>query len=476
MHPRHCDRIRVRPLVVILLLAVITVGFCNPAGALITGGKGNSPINDPGWPKGAAAVFNCPGRVAWWEGPPFGGGQWYAECRGEADALNKVLADFAKQDSKSKRVILHDGIGHSFWLAPNRKPDKLQNARIDWVFMVWQPANWQRLRNLPADLNPVDPGDRTPPSQIDVYTGNIVWDDVQVPDGIEVIDQRLEAHGFRLEDGVVMEGRVTDAVTKQPVAATLRLQRVEPQEVGGYQYPDITQTKADKHGRWVLTNVPAGWLRVIAEADGFVPRTVGHARVDKQPQWKPFDAALARAAVVSGQVTDKAGDPLADAEVSFYNVQPRAGGRYDSPTGFACTTDENGRFLCSQVPIGKATVRVHKPGYVRPGLGLPITTPDTNVKLQMEKSSSLVVTVDFTNSERPESYIVNIAPEGGEAVGSYGGSGNINDANQTTFNHVPPGRYALHGHPNPSSADEKSKPILIELKGGEAHTLTLQPK
>ena len=71
---------------------------------------------------------------------------------------------------KSKKLIVHDGIGHSFWLAPNQEPAKLDAARIDWVFMVWQPANWDRLRNLPADLNPTDPkdADKGPPSVIDV--------------------------------------------------------------------------------------------------------------------------------------------------------------------------------------------------------------------------------------------------------------------------------------------------------------------
>ena len=72
-------------------------------------------------PEGAAAIFNHPGRVAWWEGPPFGGGQWHAECRGDAKALNAVLADFAKLDVKIKRVVVHDGTGHSFWLAPNQR-------------------------------------------------------------------------------------------------------------------------------------------------------------------------------------------------------------------------------------------------------------------------------------------------------------------------------------------------------------------
>src|SRR5262245_58152851 len=105
-----------------LLAAAIAAVPFRPAVALIMGGEGNKPIADPGWPKGAAVIFNHPGRVAWWEGPPFGGGEWHAECRGDAKALSAVLADFAQLESRNKRVILHDGVGHSFWLNPNDEP------------------------------------------------------------------------------------------------------------------------------------------------------------------------------------------------------------------------------------------------------------------------------------------------------------------------------------------------------------------
>src|SRR5947209_5939310 len=135
------------------LLSLAIVAVTSPeAFALIVGGEGNTPVDDPGWPAGAAAVFNVTSRIAWWEGPPFGGGQWHAECRGDAQALSAVLADFAKLDVKSKRVVLHDGVGRSFWLNPNNESAKKAAAKMDWRFMVWQPANWQRLRNLPADL------------------------------------------------------------------------------------------------------------------------------------------------------------------------------------------------------------------------------------------------------------------------------------------------------------------------------------
>ena len=51
--------------------------------ALTEGGVGNAPLADPGWPKGAAQIFNHEGRIAYWVGPPLGGGQWYAECIGD---------------------------------------------------------------------------------------------------------------------------------------------------------------------------------------------------------------------------------------------------------------------------------------------------------------------------------------------------------------------------------------------------------
>ena len=126
---------------------------------------------------------------------------------------------------KRKRVVVHDGVGNSFWLNPNGEATKKAGARMDWIFMVWQSASWDRLRKLPADLNPTDPSDadKGPPAQIDVYAGgSIRWSDVTIPAGINVIDKRLEAHGFTAADGVVLEGKVHDLATQRPVAARMR--------------------------------------------------------------------------------------------------------------------------------------------------------------------------------------------------------------------------------------------------------------
>src|SRR5262245_28433564 len=82
-----------------LLLALLLVP-ASQAMALIMGGEGNNPVDDPGWPAGAAKVFNSPSRIAWWEGPPLGGGEWHAECRGNTASFQEALEAFARIESE----------------------------------------------------------------------------------------------------------------------------------------------------------------------------------------------------------------------------------------------------------------------------------------------------------------------------------------------------------------------------------------
>ncbi len=447
--------------------------------ALILGGEGNTPVGDPGWPSGAAAIFNVSSRIAWWEGPPFGGGEWHAECRGDAKAFNAVLVDFARLDVKSKQIVLHDGIGSSIWLNINNEPANRPAARLDWTFVVWQPDNWNRLRKLPAAINPTDAEDETngPPAQIDVYTGgNTKWADVIVPKGLKIVDQRLEAHGFTVADGVVLEGKVTDLATNMPLAARVRLELIEAQPKGGYRYSTVANAAADATGHWVLKNAPAGWLRVVIDADGFVPRVIGHLKTDDQPRWQFYDGGLARPATAGGRLSDEAGQPLADVEVRIQDLTTSTGARYEPARESTIKTGADGRFSTNQIPIGKATIRLHKPGYCRPGLGQPITTPKEDVELNMIQAGRIVVTVDFAGKKRPQAYIVNIDPEGGNAVGTYGGSGQINDENQITLENVPPARYVVRGQPNPGSANQRTDAVTVDLKGGKTAEVKLSAK
>ena len=274
----------------------------------------------------------------------------------------------------------------------------------------------------------------------------------------------------------MLEGKVLDLATQQPLDSRVRLERVEPQAKGGYTYPQAAETIADSQGHWVFKKVPAGWYRVVVEKTGFAPRIAGYSQFDDQPHWYSYDCSLARLASVSGRVTDEAGQPLADVKVRFGNVTAGAGGRYESPDDPSCQTDAEGRFQCDRLPAGGAAIWVTKFGYVRPGLGEEIKTPAENVAMVMKKSARLRVRVDFGGAKRPQQYLVDIEPEGGSKIGSWGGSGSINDHNEIAYSEIPPGRYVLRGHPNPSSANETTDPLTVDLKGGRLTEVTISAR
>jgi len=99
--------------------------------------------------------------------------------------------------------------------------------------------------------------------------------------------------------------------------------------------------------------------------------------------------------------------------------------------------------------------------------------PKEDIALAMKKSARVHVTVDFGATARPQGYIVSIEPEGGGGVGTWGGSGNIDDKNQISFENVPPGKYVLQGRPNPGRANEGSASVTADLKGGETTEVIL---
>jgi hypothetical protein len=282
-----------RTATVLLALATIAVS-CQTAFA-IRGIWGTGPVEDHFGLTGAAAILNHPARIQLWDHD----GEYHGEYRGDAKALSAVLIDFAKLDAKHKRVVLHDGIGQSD-LEANfvRDPAKRAARALDWMFTFWNARDWKQLPGRDAD--------NCPPPKIDVYTGgNLHWSDVTVPEGIEVIDERLEAHGFTLADGIVLEGKVIDLATRQPLAARIRLERDERQSKG--RFTVVGEAVADAQGRWVLKNAPANWVDLIVEADGYVPRNIGFWGVDDQPGWHFYDCELSRPAPVSGGVADEAG-------------------------------------------------------------------------------------------------------------------------------------------------------------------------
>jgi hypothetical protein len=457
----------------VLLLSLAVAAILSPAAyALREGGLGNAPIRNPNWPQGAAAVYNAPSRIAYWHGPM--PGEWHADCRGDVKALNAVLEDFAKLDVKNKRVVVHDGIGNSEWINISNDPARRGAAKMDWTFLVWDPADWARFHNRRINPGPNDAAG--PPAQIDIYTGgNIKWSEVVVPGGLVINDLRLEAHGFTLADGLVLEGKVTDLATDKPIAAKVRLERMQPKREGGFVYETIAQTQTDRDGRWVFKKPPPdGWLGVVAEADGYVPRMLGSDKFDNQPRWQHYSGGLAKPATVTGRVTDETGAPLADVEVRIHSITTSNGEGYYSPRDESLKTGADGRFRVDGLPVGRATVGLSKPGYIRPWQ--PIALPIADIELRMVRAGNILVTVDFTGKARPKEYLVEMETEGFNGVGSYGGVGTLNDKNQFIFKNVPPGRYVLHGRPNPCNESQRTERVTIELHGGKGAEVKLNAR
>ena len=148
---------------------------------LILVGKGNAPVHDPGWPEGAIDVANLPFRIGWWEGPPFGGGEWHFEYRGDTEDFQQTLDAFSKAKAPILDLFVHDGTKNSFVLDPNHTAT---NDNIDWSFMVWVPDRWRALYGNGSPIfSSDDPnaGKSMPAPRIDLYVGNspIAFDQVK---------------------------------------------------------------------------------------------------------------------------------------------------------------------------------------------------------------------------------------------------------------------------------------------------------
>lgn len=456
----------------LLATAAVLLILASPSQALITGGTHDGPIENPGWPAGVAEAFNVRGRVAFWEGPPFGGGQYHGEYRGDTAALNDVLDLFGQIQNDNKRIEIEEGTAPSGWLRladKNKKP-----VECDWKLMVWNASSWKQLSGMRAGLDPTDPADRDkgPPTVLTIYTGgNIKWGEVKLPEGVEVVDNRLAAHGFSQQDGYVCQGQLRDLESDQPIAGQLLVELVETPGTGGYEYTRKMQVDTEDDGTWTIKNFPQGRYRLTVESSGYVPRIVGHVSNEGGSKWREFACRIAKPVDFSGRVLAN-GKPAAGVSVRLIGITPDGDRRYESTQQFDATTDEQGEFRIEALP-GKGVIGLSKEGFVRPGLAPEVMVPSEPTDWELTGAAHVTVIVLFQTTEVPEQYMVQLEPEGGNKVGSWGGSAKIDDLNQVVFKNVPPGRYLLLGHPNPYSADEKTEPVLLDLKGGETITETI---
>ena len=326
---------RKRCLTTLLLLFT----FSSLAFALITGGK-DEPKEVRGLPNGSLPLANLKTRIAWWEGPPFGGGQYHFEYSGRTVDLQEAIDLFANVDSKRKQVVVRAGEQTSFWLG---LVDKEKKHAVDWQFVVWIPENWRRLSDARAGLLPPGEEGDSPMTVLNIFvTDRIEWKSLRIPKNLKVVDERLEANGIVADQGAALRGTVIDSEGNPIEGAAVSVGKEANRRTG----------TSDDEGQFLITQIPEGNHQIVVAADGFASKDVYYHSFTTST-YRQLEVGLARAANTTVRVVDQHANPLPGVEIRVTNCRDRQGNHYRVAGTHQYKSDDNGEFVLSDVPEGR---------------------------------------------------------------------------------------------------------------------------
>jgi len=416
--------------------------------ALIQTGKGNKPVTDPGWPAGAVGVANLPARIGWWEGPPFGGGEWHFEFKGDTAAFQEALDAFAKIAEPSLELFIHDGTQPSFVLDPNHTN---KTDGVDWTFVVWDTNRWETLygKGKPI-LFSDDPnaGKSRPAPRLDVYPApgsRIAFDKVQVPATVSVHDERAVTAGVDTSAGTVLWAAITDSHTKRPLPGARFV--VTARGTNGQYSSPLTNAAADAQGIARLERLPAGVFQLSATAEGYAETAVAYGDYPERV-FKKFNAALARAGALSGRVTDPTGAPVPNLRVIAANTLLASNTPYRSLNKAETVSDNAGRFTLANLPVGLAQVWIQNTAWFQTNSFDYHAVPGSDVAIVVSPTGSLLIQVRDATGRGTDEWQrrplqVSVESSKGSVRGSWGGSANLRPDGTYLFTGVHPGAYVV---------------------------------
>lgn len=438
-----------------------------PCFGMIRGGT-TEPTTVQGLPAGSLPLANLDTRIAWWEGPPFGGGQYHFDYAGDTDRLQDAIDLFARIDTQQKRVVIQDGQQTSFWLGITEKKNP---HFVDWQFVVWVPSHWQRLSDAKAGLLPPGEEGTMPATVLTVFvTKRIDWSGITVPDGLTVDDQRLEFIGLEGESAA-LKGTVVDPDGQPIENATISVSGSET---------TVTEL-SDAEGNFLVASIPAGGHRVTVAAAGYASRDLYH-RSFRAGNFQRIDITLAPAVTTRVVVTNVAGDPLADVRMRVARCTGPSGDHYRLAGDHEYTTDADGRFSLRDVPSGTIRFMCRSPGFYYNSVLNRHQTDKSPLKLVLQRTGDVkVLVVDAEGAPVTAKYVVEISEQGtdpdlGDRVGSWGGSANIGPNGAYTFKGVPAGKYVISGKPNPGRTSDRTAGVNVSVKGQDSLSVTLTAK
>ncbi len=465
-------------------------------GLIFVGGK--EPVTDKNWPAGSLEVANHKSRQSWTEGPPFGGGLWSFQYRGDTRIFNEVLAKFALIKAPDLLLVIHEGATENPHASPDDKAKGLQ--RVDWTYTIWTPENFYHLYGNSTSLfMSTQPEFRAelPPPQLDMFVGpgGVDWSLVQMPNGLRVIDERAASHGYKTEDGSVITGTAYDMLSSKPVGAVElvvanyenKSAKKTPIAVGGEAdakielkttqemgWTEIATAVGDADGRFELKNIPPGSYEVLVRCQGYAPRVLGYLEC-KKGTFKTFTVRMSPAVEQTGSVVDSEGKPIAKVKVRLDNTVASDGRGY--PTSRVnenqeVITDAQGHFTLTGLPRGEAVITIWGSNLHQIDMLKPHTIPGPPLVIKTAGTGTIKGKVIGRNG-KPADGTVSVWPEGGEVVGSWGGSMNLQEGGTFIFETVPPGKYFISDDAG-AKYQKNGKSTLIEVKAGEAVEVELK--
>ena len=456
-----------------LAIGLVLASAARPAHALISVCNGDRPVKNLGWPLGCEKVGNVPGRLGYTVGPPFGGGRYtfYFTCR-DTGSFSVALIALASIRTPRVELVVHDGPGPEYSHGEDEK-----RPRVDWTFTVWHPENWHRLYNNPTSTFACDQADfRKPvaPPRIDVYVGEgeIVWDAVEVPENVHVVDRRAEAAPVRPVGGGVVCGDVYDMATGQPVAgAEVSLVRRR-----GREKPEVVaRGLADAMGSVEIRKIPAGTYSIDIRAKGYASRGLSYYR-NRGKSYHEFITELMREASISGVVTGVDGKPIGGARVTAWNTLAIDGLGYDCIDAQPAETAERGRFEMSGLPGGYTGLRCHaRTLHQTTPIFKLFEAPSKDVAIVMVGTGVVRGTVVGEDGKPPQQPgDVHLEPKGGARPGTWSSSTRCQPDGSFELRGVPPGTYLLSTNPRLGIDGDDPKAVAVTVKAGQTADVQLR--
>jgi hypothetical protein len=456
--------------VLFVLVAVTCLATVSSHALILVGGPG--PVEDRDWPKGAVEVANLQGRFRWTEGPPFGGGEWRFEYRGNTQAFNDALEAFAQIRAPKLQLVVHDGPGRMY--AVNED----EQQPVHWAFTIWNARSFHQVysnpRMAPAFRDSPLYGKPVPPPRLDVYVGGgskaIDWDRVEVPEGIEVADLRAVAAAVTPVGGGLVVGHVYDMATQKPVEGATVTLEVLSGEADPMNPPTGT---VDADGALRIERIPPGSYNVNVSAEEYAHRRAGRFGNSQGTSYMEVLVYLAREHELEGVVVDTDGSPAEGVELHARGPLGIDGQPYPlliDPE--PVVTDKEGRFRVPFLPEGFVGLWCgpgwHSPAYSEL-YGVPHSRPgrpEDTLRITATRTGTIhgrVIGADGNPaSGKPH---VSIEPEG-DPIGRYGGSAQADADGTFDFTNVPPDGYRI-GIGHGLAGEEDPNRISVTLKPGE---------